>query len=40
MNREESIRFAEKYLEEFYGDYMVIPPKSKQEKHLFLELKY
>ncbi len=31
---------AEKYLEEFYGDYMVIPPKSKQEKHLFLELKY
>ena len=31
---------AEKYLQEFYGDYMTIPPKEKQERHLFLELKY
>lgn len=31
---------AEKYLTGFYGDYMVMPPKEKQEKHLFLELQY
>ena len=31
---------AEKYLKDFYGDYMTVPPKEQQEKHLFLELKY
>lgn len=31
---------AEKYLKEFYGNYMELPPVEKREKHLFLELKY
>ncbi len=31
---------AEDYLTKFYGKYMEIPPVSKREKHLFLELKY
>lgn len=31
---------AEKYLEFFYGDYMKIPPKNQQEKHIFLELEF
>jgi len=28
------------YMTRLYGDYMVIPPKEKHEKHMFLELKY
>ncbi len=32
--------WAKQYLEMFYGDYMVIPPVEKREKHVFLELKY
>ncbi|WP_047999271.1 LicD family protein [Lactiplantibacillus herbarum] len=28
------------YLTRLYGDYMVIPPRSEEEHHLFLELKY
>lgn len=31
---------AEKYLKDFYGDYMKLPPVEKRERHLFLELKY
>ena len=31
---------AEKYLKGFYGDYMKLPKKEQQEKHLFLELRY
>ena len=31
---------AEKYLTDFYGDYMTLPPESKREKHVFLELSY
>lgn len=28
------------YLTQLYGDYMVVPAKNKEERHLFLELKY
>ena len=31
---------AEKYLTDFYGDYMTLPPEDKREKHVFLELSY